>query len=403
MDQESAGNYYARVKVPFPDNRARNFNGMLSLSFKDELKREPGVGVYVGVAQDEASDDVRFPQDWKGTFPPNIMPNFSELDMFFDVVDITTGSNEGLSTQRIAQLIAMDTCTIYDWISIYASRVECFRKSMEARKEELSRLSSYSPQYLVHRANGSLRYVAVHDPVEARKILGEKQFWFRDYSLLVLKKMRTMVEIWTSEPDRVETKEMAAFLQQIEDSRISLSAIRPDKPVTYPWIVVDERQYCTKVNTPGGCKWEHGLCPYSHAFAGRECPSVAKKEPYALGNKYLKLHSVGVDQGRRSSNITTTFPGATSGFSPGHTPNTARGYCLKVNKPDGCDGTNCNLSHVLEGVPCRNGEHCTWGINCAYVHPERNATTPLIYKYTDLNPLLDEVLKTTRVSEFACI
>jgi hypothetical protein len=94
MDQESARDYYARVKVPFPDNRVGNFDGMVSLSFNDELKRE----------------------------------------------------------------------------------------------------------------------------LEARKILGEKQLWFRDYSLLVLKKMRKIVEIWTSEPDRVETKAMAALLQRTAGS-----------------------------------------------------------------------------------------------------------------------------------------------------------------------------------------
>jgi hypothetical protein len=160
MDQESAGDYYARVKVPFLDNRAGNFDGIVLLSFKDELKRETGVSVYVGVEQDEASNDVQFPQDWKGVFPPNIMPNFSKLEIFFDVVDITTASNEELSTKRIAQLIVTDACTFYDWISIYASRVECFRRSMEAIKEELNRLNSDSPRSLVRRANGLLKYVA---------------------------------------------------------------------------------------------------------------------------------------------------------------------------------------------------------------------------------------------------
>jgi hypothetical protein len=124
---------------------------------------------------------------------------------------------------------------------------------------------------------------------------------------------------------------------------------------------------------------------------------VTKTEPCAFGNKCLKLHLVGADEGRRPFNITTTFPGATSGTSPGHTPghtpNTAREHYLKVNKPGGCDEANCSLSHVLKGVPCRNGEYCTWGINCAYVHPERNATTSLIDKYTDLKPLLDEALE----------
>jgi hypothetical protein len=383
---------------PMTKENIRCIDGLVPVTLEEEIVRTP----YAGVAQDEAIHDMPFPQAWKTEFPPNIMPNFSEpAGIFFDVVEITTGSNERLSAKRVATLKALHAQTFYEWISIYASRIEYFRRSMEAIQEELNRLNSDSPHSLVHRANGSLKYVAVHNPVEARENLEEKQLWFRDYSLLVFKKIQKIIKIWTGEQNNVETEEIVALLQQIKDRRVSLLAILPEFPVTYPWIAVDKRQFCMKANAPGGCKREQGLCPNSHEHAGEICASVKMGVKCSFGNKCLKLHPFGAVQQRRPSDIAIPpLSGAASGISPGYTPGTAGKLCPKVNKPGGCQKEYCSFSQTNEGRVCKKGKDCTFGDACAFVHSEKTDTTPqrsapitpLTDKNTDLKPLLEQVL-----------
>jgi hypothetical protein len=395
---------------PVTKENIRCIDGLVPVTFEEDIVRTP----YSGVAQDEAIHGMPFPQAWKTEFPPNIMPNFSEpAGIFFDVVEITTGSNERLSAKRVATLKALHAQTFYEWISIYASRIGYFRRSMEAIQEELNRLNSDSPHSLVHRANGSLKYVAVHNPVEARENLEEKQLWFRDYSLLVFKKIQKIIKIWTGEPNNVETEEIVALLQQIKDRRVSLLAILPEFTVTYPWVAVDKKQFFMKINAPGGCKREQGLCPNSHEHAGEICASVKMGVKCSFGNKCFKLHPVGTVQGRRPSDI-AIFPlsSASDGISPEHTPEhtpgripgTAGKFCPKVNKPGGCQEDYCSFSHTNEGRVCKKGKDCTFGDTCAFVHPEKTDTTPqrsapgtpLTDKNTDLKPLLDQVLADPR-------
>jgi hypothetical protein len=393
---------------PKEEKNFRIFDGRVNFSNEDELLEDIHAdknykGIYKGIAKDEANDDLEIGGGWKGAFPPNIRPNFDEQpETFFDV---DCWSNQKVAVERKAWLKTLAAPTFYRWITLYTHRITDFEKSMQAIVEELNRLDAAEPVSLIHGANDSFKYVPVLNPIEARKTLKEKQLWFRDYVILVLSRIRWVMKIWTGEPDNVETEEMAALVQRINESESRFRTIQPGSEVTCPW----DPKKCLKINRPEGCAlFEESLCTRNHSSKGKVCPSVFKGQKCNFGDACYMTHPEGAIKGSRPSNIRIPAPGAAGGASQGHTPRTpgtSTAWCLFVNKPGGCRGKEdrtCTFNHANFNVECTGylAGHCTRGNKCAFLHgkpdpaiAQRSApATPRITKDTDLKPLLGPVL-----------
>jgi hypothetical protein len=390
----------------------RIFDGRVNFPNEDELLEDIHAdrnykGNYKGVTKDEANDDLEIGGGWKGAFPPNIRPNFEEQPATF--FDVDCWSNQKVAVERMAWLKTLAAPTFYRWIILYTHRITDFEKSMQAMVEELNRLDAVEPVSLIHGANDSFKYVPVLNPIEARKTLKEKQLWFRDYVILVFSRIRWIMKIWTGEPDNVETEEMTALVQRINESESRFRTIQPGSEVTCPW----DPKKCLKINRPEGCAlFEEGLCTRDHSSKGTVCPSVFKSQKCNFGDACYMAHPGGATKGSRPSNIRVPAPVAAGGASQEHTPRTpgtSTGWCMFVNKPGGCrgkeDGT-CTFNHANFNVECKAhlAGHCTRGNKCAFLHckpdpaiAQRSAPgTPRITKDTDLKSLLDQVLAEPR-------
>jgi hypothetical protein len=393
---------------PMEEKNFRIFDGRVNFPNEDELLEDIHAdrnykGNYKGVAKDEANDDLEIGGGWKGAFPPNIRPNFDEQPATF--FDVDCWSNQKVAVERMAWLKTLAAPTFYRWIILYMHRMTDFEKSMQAILEELNRLDAAEPVSLIHGANDSFKYVPVLNPIEVRETLEEKQLWFRDYVILVLSRIRYIMKIWTGEPDNVETEEMAALVQRINESERSFRTIQPGFEVTCPW----DSKKCLKINRPEGCAlFEEGLCTRDHSSKGKVCPSVFKGQKCNFGDACYMAHPEGATKGSRPSNIRVPAPGAAGGASQGHTPRTPgtfTAWCLFVNKPGGCRGKEhgtCTFNHANFNVECTGylAGHCIRGNKCAFLHgkpdpaiAQRSAPAmPRITKDTDLKPLLGQVL-----------
>jgi hypothetical protein len=393
---------------PMEEKNFRIFDGRVNFPNEDELLEDIHAdknykGIYKGIAKDEANDDLEIGGGWKGAFPPNIRPNFDEQPGTF--FDVDCWSNQKVAVERKAWLKTLAAPTFYRWITLYTHRITDFEKSMQAIVEELNRLDAAEPVSLIHGANDSFKYVPVINPIEVRKTLKEKQLWFRDYVILVLSRIRWVMKIWTGEPDNIETEEMAALVQRINESESRFRTIQPGSEVTCPW----DPKKCLKINRPEGCAlFEESLCTRDHSSKGKVCPSVFKGQKCNFGDACYMTHPEGATKGSRPPNVRVLAPGAAGGASQGHTPRTpgtSTAWCLFVNKPGGCrgkeDGT-CTFNHANFNVECTGylAGHCIRGNKCAFLHgkpdsaiAQRSAPAmPRITKDTDLKPLLGQVL-----------
>jgi hypothetical protein len=358
----------------------RYTDGGVKLAFPDELVRLPFVD-----RSKEKQRAVHFlTKKWKTSFPPNIWRDVSNLKVFYD---LDGGFNETLATKRMAVLTELTVSDLCEWISVYKSRLDFLGEWTVAIQTELSRIIS----------------TTAHERVKAHEDLKEKQLWFRNYSILFLRRLRKIIKTWirlhNNGSDNIESEEIATFMQLLENSELALKAIQQDPPVTFPWVIGD---FCNKINRPGGCPLHsEGLCIYEHSSEictwGKQC---------RFGDKCHKIHPEGAETGKVLTKIVIPTQGMARSASPAHTPATATGPCPYVNKPAGCQGSQrdaCPFAHFNENKECKihkSKEGCSYGERCAFLHSKAAATaTPLseagtrrFDKNENLEPLLDQVL-----------
>ena len=231
----------------------------------------------------------------------------------------------------------------------------------------------------------------------------EKELWYRDYLLMLLRRMTLYHRVWLENADRKDPRlrEAMVSMSSIINTTGEVMTIRPNDAVTFPWVTGT----CGLVNKLNGCKLhDHGICPLDHQYKGVICKSFSGRTACKMGYSKCRYVHPG---GYSSLPIDSDTSGATegTGIAEAATAKTGLKPCPHVNKPGGCqDRNNCPYGHFNENRKCRafsERKSCQFGDRCSFLHREPDLTgsgsSQPAFKadqQRNLKPLLDQVLRT---------